>query len=475
MNLHITFDATLLLCSFDPSTSTQCQQNPLKRAIISVDYHLGTINDDQNKQKQKMNEFLPDLFLEEASRAGGEGERSALLEYGPWSLLSIPTSFLIQYGLMRLLQTTTSAAFAVVTYYTIVKQRGSTSSYLIGYGVIIPASLWVPVALIEHFGIFNLAIMVGISAIGVLMPFFCIEAMYDTAEVGVETSLRSYVTYYCTIVPLKRDTKTGALIPITRAYIVAKGWSILRKMLLLFSLVGFLGHFDYQPFQVVPGPYYASSPSWSWLLALSYRYLHWTRLASNFGVAFLMGHCIDVGDEQYGLIVSLITGRESIAVMRHPMILSTSTADFWANRWNMTMHGSFKRGIVKPLLCRTGGWKVPRWVAVLLTFVISPGLLHEYICQVTQTKHQRFPQISTPYVARFGSQLCFFIWNGAVVLLEGIVPNKWKLELCWPFNTLLVLLTVLPVSHWFTDEYMRSGFYKDVGLGMPLLIYKQGT
>jgi hypothetical protein len=89
-----------------------------------------------------------------------------------------------------------------------------------------------------------------------------------------------------------------------------------------------------------------------------------------------MGQCIDVGDEQLGLIVTLMSGSQVIDVMRNTMLLSTSATAFWNNQWNMTMHGNFKWGIVEPLMRRGD---VPRWVAVLATFAVS-SLLHEYIC-----------------------------------------------------------------------------------------------
>jgi hypothetical protein len=77
------------------------------------------------------------------------------------------------------------------------------------------------------------------------------------------------------------------------------------------------------------------------------------------------------------------------------------------------------------------------------------------------------------YVANMGNQLSFFAWNGVVVLLGRLLFPKdasmtWNV---WPINTLLVLVTILPVSHWLTDEYIRSGFYNDVSLGLPLFVY----
>jgi hypothetical protein len=37
-------------------------------------------------------------------------------------------------------------------------------------------------------------------------------------------------------------------------------------------------------------------------------------------------------------------------------------------------------------------------------------------------------------------------------------------------QTAMVLLTVLPVAHWFTNEYIQSGIYNDAAWGFPLLV-----
>lgn len=72
--------------------------------------------------------------------------------------------------------------------------------------------------------------------------------------------------------------------------------------------------------------------------------------------------------------------------------------------------------------------------------------------------------------------MAFFAYNGIVVLIEyALKGNKFIAEmnkaLPKPAITALVLLTVMPVSHWFTDEYVMSGFYSDYSLGFPRIVY----
>lgn len=378
---------------------------------------------------------------------------SKIWEMGATSIWLGPTSFWIQVVLMRVLQACVPALFGLVIYYGIVKQRGSVASYLLGYGIIIPAALYSPFVLIEYFSISNISIMLGVTTIGVLMPFFCIEAMHNTAVVGVENNIMSYLAYYGSIVPFKRNFKTGEPMPVTRKYLMIKTVTVNYKVALLILYFAVLAHYDFVPFASAP-----ERESW-------YSYLHWAHLLNNFCLILLTSQCIDVGDEGTGLVVSVISGKQVITVMNHPVLCSQSVTDFWSRRWNMTMQGTFKRGIVRPLL-RLGA---PRWVAVLGTFVAS-GIMHEYICQVIQCKYRLYPDIALPYVATIGNQLSFFVWNGSVVLMENAFFPKIN-KLPWPLNTFLVSLTVLPISHWFFDEYLLSGFYQDCSLAIPLVFY----
>lgn len=112
---------------------------------------------------------------------------------------------------------------------------------------------------------------------------------------------------------------------------------------------------------------------------------------------------------------------------------------------------------------------------MLVTFVVS-GLLHEYVCWVIQSKYRLYPEIADPYEVAIGRHLLFFAWNGCLVLLDKLVSGlslfQWvKTTLPKPVVTALVLLTVLPISHWFTDEYIRSGFFSDYSMGFPLIIF----
>ena len=64
---------------------------------------------------------------------------------------------------------------------------------------------------------------------------------------------------------------------------------------------------------------------------------------------------------------------------RAPLLTSTSVADFWGRRWNLLIHGLFRRTVFSPL-SRRG---VPAWAAGALAFAVS-GLFHEYAFALQQ-------------------------------------------------------------------------------------------
>lgn len=154
-----------------------------------------------------------------------------------------------------------------------------------------------------------------------------------------------------------------------------------------------------------------------------------------------------------------------------PLTQSSSPSDFWGNRWDRPIQSALRRGCFKPL--RKAGYS--RAIAALLTFVVS-GFMHEYILY-SFTIRKRVGNNNIPlYEPAFGTQFIFFSWNAIILLveraLEGHAILQWMQQhLPKPIRTALVLLTVLPIAHLFTDEYIRSNFYNDAAWGFPIIVY----
>ena len=134
------------------------------------------------------------------------------------------------------------------------------------------------------------------------------------------------------------------------------------------------------------------------------------------------------------------------------------------------MHGVLKRGVYKPVRKHSS-----RTLAALATFVMS-GVLHEYVLLLlslaTSTNAQK-PNAVAIYEPTYGNQFCFFAWNGMLMLLEYLFASrmsaKVKLSLPPVIKSILVVLMALPVAHWFTDEYIRSGLFSHYSVGFPVI------
>ena len=113
-------------------------------------------------------------------------------------------------------------------------------------------------------------------------------------------------------------------------------------------------------------------------------------------------------------------------------------------------------------------------VASFFTFLAS-GILHEYtlFLAAVGTKVDNYS-----YTPKYGWQLLFFLWNFSVMGIEFLLRgNKtiqyWSAKLPKPVITALVLLTVLPISHWFTDEWILAGFITGVSRAFPRIVWER--
>ena len=106
-------------------------------------------------------------------------------------------------------------------------------------------------------------------------------------------------------------------------------------------------------------------------------------------------------------------------------------------------------------------------------FLMS-GLLHELVLSIIALKAKLNPAVGRGFEPRYGNHLLFFALNGILIALEFMFRGhpifKWASKpLPQPIQTCLVLMMVLPFSHIFTDEYLRSGFYQDFALSIPTI------
>lgn len=162
-----------------------------------------------------------------------------------------------------------------------------------------------------------------------------------------------------------------------------------------------------------------------------------------------------------------------------PLTKSRSPSDFWGNRWNRLVGPALRRGVYMPIR------KCLRWhshVAAMITFVAS-GLLHEYVLYILSMRRGKPNNPLTrnaendAFVPNYGHHLFFFSWCAVILLGERVIGptiTPW-LPKPGPLRTGLVLLTTLPIAHYFTDEYIASSFYSDISLGFPKVLLLKST
>ncbi|KAL9189466.1 hypothetical protein ACHAXT_009141 [Thalassiosira profunda] len=338
--------------------------------------------------------------------------RDLLGLHGSYGVLIPNPFFWIQMSVLILIQSIVAVAIATTIYYGIIQLRGSTSSYLLCWGAILPFA--------------------------VTFPFYLI----------LEESLRNYCLYYSSVIEFVFDANTRAPAKATRTDILEKGKGFLTNFVVVSMLLSFMESFEYRPFD--------SDRSWH------------GHIGNNFLSAVLTSSTVATGTAAFGFGICALVGIQTLDVFDSPLFKSQSVSDFWGRRWNRLVHGVLKRGVYKPVRKHFGN----RTLASLAAFVMS-GLLHEYILLLVSTS--RHDDTDETYRPVYGSQFCFFAWNGMLMAGEYLFVN-WamapRLKVPAPpiVKSLLIILLALPVSHWFTDQYVNSGLFSHYAVGFPVIV-----
>jgi hypothetical protein len=389
-------------------------------------------------EKFDADDRLPQLFFE-------------LPLIGQCGLIGLDPLFWGQLTFLILLQSVVNLACALLIYTAIVPQPGAASAYLVGYGIICPALILLPFYCIQLLDLRNSAMMIASAAGPTLLFWRTFEAMYATMPSFATQSLSSFVMYYCSTVQFDFDASTQKVLPVTRASMLRKGTNFLWLFVqasLLFSLLR-------------PVNYEVFPQERTWFSLLS-----WKNLVNNYIMAFVTTISLEVGSVGVGLAISALTGIETMELNINPLTTSQSPSDFWGNRWNRLVSSALKRGVFIPL--RKIGLSRP--MAAMGTFLAS-GLLHEYIIVIIAYNDIR----ETGRMPVSGGHLLFFAWNGAVLGIEHFLRrfewvDKISRRLPPPVCTFLAIMTVLPLSHLFTQVYVDLGFYNGFSIGFPRIV-----
>ncbi|GKY97581.1 hypothetical protein MPSEU_000716600 [Mayamaea pseudoterrestris] len=366
--------------------------------------------------------------------------------YGSLIAAGFHASLWQQLVALILVQSIMNVAVGLIVYKYIVLRRGSTASYILGYGIICPLLVCLPYLFIDILQLTNMALRMG-SAAGVTLLFFrCIEAMHDCSPAFATKSQNMYLWYYSVVIQFAFDKELETTIPISSDYIFGQIFKYMRSFVFASVLYSLLLPKDYR---------YFDSTEKSGLLDV----FRVGNICNNFLMAYLTSLGLEVGSLGVGLATSLLSGLRTLDLNNSPMTASASPSDFWGKRWNVVVSSALKRGVFIPV--RKQGYSRP--VAALACFAAS-GLLHEYLIHVMTFRNNQNPI--------YGLHLIFFTWNAVVLILEQFLRDtpiiRWMAKnLPMPLRTVLVLLTVLPVGHFFTDVYVDLGFFSDFSIGFP--------
>lgn len=380
----------------------------------------------------------------------------AALGSGTYGLLSPSLSFWLQMAAILVLQSILCNVLAVVVYYFIIQKRGTPAAFLTGYGFIIPFVIAMPYYLIKTIDLRNTCFMVCVASTPVLLTFRALEAMYGFSPPAVEAQVTNYMLYYGSVIEFVFDAQTKHAIKSTTNEALVKAKRFLIFYVFLGILFSILEPCSYAPVDTRRDHTFDGTIS---------DFLHPGHLANNFAVAYVTHVCLHTGTLGFGAAISLLAGIKTIDIADNPFFLSKSPSDFWGRRWNCLVHGVLKRGVYKPVRKFTANSAA---LAAVATFIAS-GVLHEYILSIITL--DSVDQSSV----RYGMHLAFFAYNALIFTVEHLFSEAYIFQ--WSGRTLhptivslLVVLSVLPVAHWFTDEYISAGFYTDYTVGFPILV-----
>lgn len=361
---------------------------------------------------------------------------------------------------MILFQILAGLLLGFIAYYGIIKRQDDPATrFLVGYGFIIPAILYLPFPFMETFEIQALSLRLGLIAGPLTVSLKCSEAIYGFTPEHAKRSVRDFMMHMSFIQYPLVDPKTGERIPTSLASI-KKG----LKSYVVHSMINGVIYSLLIPSNFLPLP--TSRPDTDIFIATEMNMILNTLLAAtmiSFSLVFSMNGVSS--------IIQLVGGFQTEDSVNNPIFGSSSPSDFWGNRWNMVIHRGLKQGVYKPVRMVTGS----RNAATMAAFAVS-GIAHEYVWAVM---FYTTSQEEDKYVPPFGKSLLFFGWNGVLLVIEHWIGRERWNELVKPYPrvcvSLLVVLAALPVGHLFTGDFRRGGYFTSLVTAWPMLVVTQKT
>lgn len=338
------------------------------------------------------------------------------------------------------------------------KHRATTSSCLLGYGVLLPAVATYPFFILSALGVQSkLLKFAGGCIVPTLAMFRISEATHGFEPAHATQTTGTYLLYFASPLELIYDPKKNEAMNSNAADLQLHLIRFVATYLMMSAYLSFLVPLNFEPF---PSSY--ADEEWYSLG----RLFDLAQLGNNFFHALLFQLNLTCFLEGLATLTSVL-GYQTQEVMHNPVLSATSPSQFWGRKWNMLVHSALKRGVFKPVIkC----W--PKAAAVIMTFLAS-GVLHEWIVVVALSPDKN--DLDDQYEPKLGGSTLFFLWSAVVIILE-VAIGHWRMfalmnnVLPRPMITMCVIMLALPLAHWFSDPYIKSGFFADVQVGFALVL-----
>lgn len=363
---------------------------------------------------------------------------------------------------------------ATIIYCLVLRKDGSPTTpsrrgarLTIGSAILSTCFL-LPYALIDFFDIRYAPTRFALCALFVLYAFRTLEAMFGFVPTGAaagRSNLKSssgwsvYCAYFALPFDMAFDEKTNEPVMANRRDVWDGMVNVLGCLACSVALCSLLSHRDYAPFgETNAGEFHERIEPRD--------YLDPRHLGNCFAIAIFFQQALALSDAAIANAIQITLGYRVKRMMRNPMLEATSPSDFWGRRWNVLVHSVMKRGVYKPVRAVSSS----PVLASLAVFVAS-GLFHEWIVHAVLI-YGRSSDSTTGVL--LGSNAAFFLWNFVVIVSEKMLAGTKgakSLRGMMPRALVppLIIMTSLPMAHWFGSPYLNGDYMADYEMCLPLV------
>lgn len=361
----------------------------------------------------------------------------------------------------------TGVVFATIIYNFLMakdtrknkKQQPSSSSAwlkrsIIG-SVLFTCCIFVPYAIIDLLSVTNTAARFATCIPFALYMFRILEAIFNFIPIGAASSSWStYCAYFALPFDMVFDPTTNKPVMATKQDYINGAVNFIKAVSFIIGMCSIFSPMGYMPFpQANAGDFHEG-------IALS-DYLDWRHLCNSFVIALFFQQGLALGDAASANLVQFTFGYKVNQMMHNPMLEATSPSDFWGRRWNVLVHAVMKRGVYKPVR----KYSSSAVLASLAVFVAS-GLFHEWLVHAVFLYRRDDDTVESTAGVLLGSNTAFFVWNFVVIVSERLLAGSKGVRSVGKmipsmFIPFVIIMTSLPMAHWFGNPYLRGGFFGD--------------